>query len=194
VAYGWRFPPLAERFALLEDALELLPLQWGPGSPSFGGRVISVPEAVGYPRPLQERVPIMIGGSGERRTLKLVARYADACNLFGDPDTVRHKLDVLRGHCDTVGRDPAEIEVTNLTSTLVAPDRASLDAQIERSRPPTLSPEAFADRVKAGTADDQIGRYRQYAEAGVHTAIVNFPAIDGPGQLERFAPVIAAFR
>jgi F420-dependent oxidoreductase-like protein len=194
VAYGWRFPPLAERFALLEDALELLPLQWGPGSPSFDGRLISVPEAVGYPRPLQERVPIMVGGSGERRTLKLVARYADACNLFGDPDTVRHKLDVLRAHGETVGRDPAEIEVTNLTSALVAADRGSLDALVERSRPPTLSPEAFADRVKAGTADDQIGRYRQYAEAGVQTAIVNFPALDGPGQIEQFAPVIAAFR
>jgi F420-dependent oxidoreductase-like protein len=194
VAYGWRFPPLKERFALLEDALELLPLQWGPGSPSFDGRVITVPEAVGYPRPLQERVPIMVGGSGERRTLRLVARHADACNLFGDPDTVRHKLDVLRSHCDAVDRDPSDIEVTNLTSALVAPDRAALDALIEGSRPPTLSPEAFADRVKAGTVDDQIGRYRQYAEAGVQTAIVNFPALDGPGQLERFAPVIAAFR
>jgi F420-dependent oxidoreductase-like protein len=193
-AYGWRFPPLRERFALLEDALELLPLQWGPGSPSFDGRVISVPEAIGYPRPLQERIPIMVGGSGERRTLRLVARYADACNLFGDPDTVRHKLSVLRGHCETVGRDPAEIEVTSLTSTLVGPDRATLDALIERSRPANLSPEAFADRVTAGTVDDHIGRYRQFAEAGVQTAIVNFPALDGPGELERFAPVIAAFR
>jgi F420-dependent oxidoreductase-like protein len=192
-AYGWRFPPLRERFALLEDALELLPLQWGPGSPSFDGRMISVPEAVGYPRPLQERVPIIVGGSGERRTLKLVAKYADACNLFGDPDTVRHKLAVLRRHCETVDRDPAEIEVTSLTSALVGPDRAALGELIERSRPANVSPEAFADRVTAGTVDDHIGRYRQFAEAGVQTAIVNFPALDGPAELERFAPVIAAF-
>ena len=84
--YGWAFPPLAERYALLEDALELLPLMWGPGSPRFEGRTTVVAEATCYPRPLQERIPLLVGGSGERRTLRLVARHADACNLFGDPD------------------------------------------------------------------------------------------------------------
>ncbi len=95
-AYGWDFPPVGDRYALLEDALELLPLLWGPGAPPYRGRVISVPEAMCYPRPLQERVPILVGGSGERRTLRLVARYADACNLFGDADVVRRKVAVLR--------------------------------------------------------------------------------------------------
>ena len=83
--YGWEFPPLRERFARLEDALELLPLMWGPGSPRFEGRTTTVAEATCYPRPLQEHIPILVGGSGERRTLRLVARHADACNLFGDP-------------------------------------------------------------------------------------------------------------
>ena len=95
-AYGYRFPPVGERYELLEDALRLLPLMWGPGSPAFEGTHISTPEAVCYPRPLQERVPILVGGSGERRTLRLVAEHADACNLFGDPATVRHKVEVLR--------------------------------------------------------------------------------------------------
>ena len=76
----------------------------------------------------------------------------------------------------------------------MAPDRASLDAIVERSRPQSVSPEAFAARVNAGTVDDHIGRFRHYAEVGAQTAIVNFPGLDGPETLERFAPVIAAFR
>ena len=66
------------------------------------------------PRPIRGSIPILIGGSGEKRTLRLVAQYGDACNLFGDPDTVRHKLDVLERHCADVGRDPAEITKTVL--------------------------------------------------------------------------------
>jgi predicted kinase len=163
-AYGWRFPPRAERYAMLEDALELLPLMWGKGAPAFTGRTIEVAEAVCYPRPLQEHVPILVGGSGERVTLKLVARYADACNVFGDAATVRHKVEVLHGHCTAVDRDPAEVTVTNL-STADAP-----------------------------TVEDHVGRYRQYAEAGVQQAIVNFPALVGPEPVAAFNQVIAAFR
>jgi alkanesulfonate monooxygenase SsuD/methylene tetrahydromethanopterin reductase-like flavin-dependent oxidoreductase (luciferase family) len=66
------------------------------------------------PKPIRGRIPILIGGSGEKRTLRLVAQYADACNLFGDPDTVRHKIGVLERHCADVGRDPAEITKTVL--------------------------------------------------------------------------------
>src|ERR687892_36724 len=91
-AYGWPFPPAAERFELLEDALQLFPLLWGPGTPSFEGRRVRVPEAMCYPRPLRGRIPILVGGSGERRTLRLAAQYADACNLFGDTERVRHKI------------------------------------------------------------------------------------------------------
>ncbi len=114
VAYGFDFPPLKERFTLLEDALVLLRLMWGKGAPSFDGSVIHVPEAMGYPRPVQEHIPILIGGSGEKVTLRLVAQYADACNLFGDPHVIRRKIDVLHAHCATFGRDPADIEVTQL--------------------------------------------------------------------------------
>jgi F420-dependent oxidoreductase-like protein len=163
-AYGWRFPPLAERYALLEDALELLPVMWGKGAPSYTGRTIEVAEAVCYPRPLQEHIPILVGGSGEKRTLRLVARHADMCNLFGDADTVRHKVDVLRGHCATEGRDPADITVTHLSS------------------------------ADAPTVEDHIGRYRQLAEAGVQTAVVSLPHDPSPARVGAFAPVIEAFR
>jgi F420-dependent oxidoreductase-like protein len=172
--YGWELPPLAERFARLEDALELLPLMWGPGAPRFEGRTLTVEEAVCYPRPLQERIPILVGGSGERRTLRLVARHADACNLFGDPDTVRHKLAVLREHCAAEERDPA-------TAPHLARARVIGDGDAREG-------------VGAATVEEHIGRYRELAEAGVQTAIVGLGDAEGPATVERFADVIAAFR
>jgi len=193
-AYGWDFPTLSRRYALLEDALQLLPLMWGPGSPSFEGRIINVPECICYPRPLQEPgPPIMVGGSGEKRTLKLVAQYASACNLFGDAATVRHKLEVLERHCADVERDPSTIEVTQLATALVGNDRPEVVDAIARLKPERMSAEAYAARVNAGTVEEHVGRFRELAEAGVHTAIVNMPDIGGTEPLERFAQVIAEF-
>ena len=174
--YGWDFPPPARRYELLEDALELLPLLWGPGAPRFEGRTTTVPEAVCYPRPLQERVPILVGGSGERRTLRLVAQHADACNLFGEPDEVRHKVAVLHHHCAAVGRDPAEVSVTHLSvAAVLAPGQDRYDDF-------------------AGTVDEQIGRYRALADAGVQEVFVALHEDGTAAQVERFAPVIDAFR
>jgi F420-dependent oxidoreductase-like protein len=173
--YGWEFPPLRERFARLEDALELLPLMWGPGSPRFEGRTLTVSEATCYPRPLQERIPILVGGSGERRTLRLVARHADACNIVGDPERVRHKLAVLREHCVTEERDPGTIEVTHL-----APARVVASAEPR-------------DGPGAATVEEHVGRYRELAEAGVQTAIVGLSDAEGPESASRFGEVIAAF-
>lgn len=191
-AYGWDFPDLPDRYALLRDALELLPLMWGPGSPPFEGRTLSVPETICYPRPVQEHIPIMIGGSGERTTLRLVAEHADACNLFGDAETVRHKLEVLRGHCDAVGRDIADVEVTTLGTVLAAPDPDTLAERIAALTPAGRSPEATAEAVGAGTVDDQVGRFREMAEAGVDTAIVNMPTYS-PQRVAELAPLVAAF-
>jgi F420-dependent oxidoreductase-like protein len=174
--YGWQFPPLRERFARLEDALELLPLMWGPGSPRFEGRTLTVSEATCYPRPLQERIPILVGGSGERRTLRLVARHADACNLFGDPARVRHRVAVLHEHCAAEERDHATITVTHLATARVV---------------------AYAEKREgkgAATVAEHIGRYRELAEAGVQTAIVGLGDADGPESVSRFAEVVAAFR
>jgi len=174
--YGWDFPPASGRYARLEDALELLPLMWGKGSPRFEGRTITVEAATCYPRPVQERIPILVGGSGERRTLRLVARHADACNLFGDPATVRHKLDVLRAHCAREGRDPAAIEVTHLGPARV----------VEPGEPRT--------GPGAATAEEHVGRLRELAEAGVQTAIVALSDADGPASVRRFTEVVSAFR
>jgi F420-dependent oxidoreductase-like protein len=134
-ALGIDFPSRAERYARLEDALRLLPLMWGKGSPRFEGLSVVVEEAMRYPRPLQAHVPIWVGGSGERKTLRLVAELADACNLFGDPDVVRRKVDVLHRHCADVGRDPTTIEITHLSTVLVGRDRTEVAELVDRLRP-----------------------------------------------------------
>jgi F420-dependent oxidoreductase-like protein len=194
LAYGWPFPPASRRYDLLEDTLQLLPLLWGPGSPAFEGRVLSVPEAACYPRPLQERVPIIVGGGGERRTLRLAARYADAANVFGDVDTIRHKAQVLRAHCRDVGRDPEEVELTQLAPALVGNDDAHLADLVSRLRPRRQGPAVYAAAMNAGTVADHVGRFRELADAGVREAIVRLPDPADPGAFECMARVIGTFR
>jgi alkanesulfonate monooxygenase SsuD/methylene tetrahydromethanopterin reductase-like flavin-dependent oxidoreductase (luciferase family) len=191
--YGWSFPATADRYALLEDTLGLLPVMWGPGSPPYKGLRLQVAETLCYPRPVQEHVPILVGGSGEKRTLRLAARFADACNLFGEAETVAHKRRVLADHCAAVGRNPAEVRVTHLSTAVVAESRRQLNAVVDRLRPDASSREQAAARWAAGTVDDHIGRYRELADAGVQTAIVSLPDAYTPGALETFGQVIAAF-
>jgi F420-dependent oxidoreductase-like protein len=110
---GVPFPSTSERFERLEEALQIVRQMWSGDQTPFAGKHYRLEEPVNVPPPVQSPPPIMIGGSGERKTLRLVAKYADACNLFGGtPDEVRHKLEVLRRHCDDVGRDYDEIEKT----------------------------------------------------------------------------------
>jgi len=125
-ALGFMFPPLAERFELLEDTLRMARAMWtgehGSQEP-FEGRVTRAGRLLNSPQSLSRpRVPIMVGGGGERRTLRLVARYADACNVFGGPEGLAHKYRVLREHCEAVGRPYDEIERTTLHSINVTPD------------------------------------------------------------------------
>ena len=193
-AYGYPFPPLDQRYALLEDALVALPLLWGAGNPPFDGRVVHLPDTTCYPRPLQARVPLLVGGNGERRTLALAARYADACNLIGDVDLVRRKVAVLDAHCRDAGRDRAAVRVTQLSTTLLGRTRDELDASIDRHRPPRSGPDRWSRQVNAATLDEHVTRFRALAAAGVQEAIVSLPDVGDPGALERFAALIAALR
>ncbi len=192
-AYGWPFPSTAERFAMLEDALQLLPLMWGPGTPRFEGRTITVPEAICYPRPLQAKVPILIGGSGEKTTLRLVAQYADACNLFGDEATVRRKVEALHRHCAAAQRPPTEIDVTHLSTVLVGDDSAHTTHLVETLRPPRAGAERFARSVNAGSVDEHIDRIERFVVAGVDTIIVSLADL-GPESIGRYQRVIAGSR
>ena len=114
---GVPYPPVSERFERLEETLQIVRQMWSDDDGPFEGRHYRLAETINVPQPLR-RPPIMIGGGGEKKTLLLVARYADACNLFpAGHDEVAHKLDVLARHCETEGRDPAEIERTILAMT-----------------------------------------------------------------------------
>ena len=193
-AYGWEFPPVGERYALLEDALQALPVLWGPGGKPFRGRVLDLPDTAAYPRPLQAHVPLLLGGGGERRTLRLAARYADAANVLGDAATVARKASVLRAHCADVGRDPADVRLSHLTTALVGDDDAHVADLVDRLRPRGQDPARFAATVHAGTVADQVGRFRELADAGVGEVVVRLPDLTDPEPLTRMAAVIAAFR
>ncbi|SCE93674.1 probable F420-dependent oxidoreductase, Rv1855c family [Micromonospora haikouensis] len=119
--------PVAERFERLEETLRICRQMFGDDDGPFEGRHYRLAETLNSPQPLRRpHPPIMIGGGGERKTLLLVARYADACNLFGSsPDDVAHKLDVLRGHCAAEGRDYDAIEKTAI---MMRPPLADVDA------------------------------------------------------------------
>ena len=125
VAFGVPFPPLRERFERLEETLRIVRQMWSDENGPFQGRHYHLAETINSPQPLHP-VPIMIGGAGERKTLRLVAEYGDACNLFarpdGGPEQVRAKLDVLAGHCERAGTDYDRIRKTILWAGPVATD------------------------------------------------------------------------
>ena len=166
-AWGFPMPPLGQRFEMLEETLQLAHAAWtgeqGTREP-FNGRHYQATDPLNSPQALSKpHPPILIGGGGERRTLKLVAKYADACNVFGtDTDQLKHKYDVLRRHCENVGRDYAEIEKTFLASVSITPDGA------RRS----LTPEAMVERL---------GRT---AEVGAQHAIVGVRGVEDLSKLE----------
>ena len=120
-AYGYDFPPLKTRFEMLEEELQIVRAMFTPDEAHFEGKHFRVDGAYNNPKPIRGDIPILIGGSGERKTLRLVAKYGDGCNLFGDADRVKHLLGVLQGHCDDVGRDFSEITKTGLGRVLIAP-------------------------------------------------------------------------
>ena len=190
--YGIPFPSASARYEQLEDTLRMLPLLWGKGSPSFSGQTFSAPELICYPRPIQEHIPILIGGSGEKKTLRLVARYADACNLFGAPEVIRRKVDVLHRHCADIERNPDEIEVSHLVNVMAATDRDTLRERVEQLRGRNTSAEAFIARHNAGTIEDQLDHMNGYQAAGASHSMVVMPDVHLEGSVEAFGEVIAA--
>jgi alkanesulfonate monooxygenase SsuD/methylene tetrahydromethanopterin reductase-like flavin-dependent oxidoreductase (luciferase family) len=190
-AFGLPFPPAPDRLDRLETAIETLRALWQPGTKAYQGRRISLPETTCYPRPVSQ-IPVIVGGSGEKRTLRIAARLGDGCNLPSDLATLDRKLAVLRQHCVEAGRDPAEVEVTVLDVPVIGRDREQAASIVERLRGRATAA-AYARQHHAGTADDHIGRYRLLAERGVTTVFVALPDLADPDDVLRLAPVAAAF-
>jgi F420-dependent oxidoreductase-like protein len=164
---GVPFPSTRERFERLEETLQIAQQMWSGEVRPYEGEHYQLAETLNIPQALsQPHPPVMIGGMGEKRTLRLVAQYADACNLFiyGGSDVIRHKLDVLRGHCEDVGRDYEEIERTALGTANLAEDGM--------------------------TAEDVIGLCREMNEAGIQHLIFNMPNVNEIEPLETFGEEI----
>ena len=177
---GFAFPPVKERMDRLEEALQICRAMFAADHTSFAGKYYRTDDARNLPRPIQAGGPkIMVGGGGEKRTLKLVAQYADACNLHGDPDTIRHKIDVIQRHCAEVGRDPAEITITRL-ATLMVTGSAQQTGEIESF----LGRAAGADAVagsNVGQPHEIVEQVHLLADAGVDELIFNMPLADADG-------------
>jgi len=173
--FGWDFLPVGERMDRLEEAVQICRAMFTEERPSFDGRYYRIQEAINSPRPVTSGgPPILIGGSGERRTLKLVAKYADACNLFGDLPTIKQKLEVLRRHCDDVGRDPAKITKTRLGGLFVAEDEAELQRGLERyAKQRGIPIDQVHGYVLAGTPDQLVEQAGRYFDAGLDGLIFN---------------------
>ncbi len=175
-AYGWPFPPLKVRMEMLEEAVQIVDRMLTQRPASFEGRHYTVRNAYNDPLPVQKpRPPIMIGGGGERATLRLVAQYADFSNVFGDPATVAHKFDVLRAHCDTVGRPFEAITHCNHVGILVTRNERELAAKKERF--PSF------DGI-AGTPEMIVSQLQAYAKVG--SQYVTFNLVDS----EPVAPIL----
>jgi F420-dependent oxidoreductase-like protein len=151
---GVPFPSTRERFERLEEALQIAHQMWSGEVRPYEGEHYRLAEALNSPQALSDpHPPVMIGGMGEKRTLRLVAQYADACNLFtyGGSDVIRHKLEVLRGHCEDVGRDYEEIERTALGTAYLAEEGMG--------------------------AEDVIGLCQEMSEASIQHLIFNMPNV-----------------
>jgi F420-dependent oxidoreductase-like protein len=164
---GVPFPSTRERFERLEETLQIAHQMWSEEVAPYRGAHYRLDETLNSPQALSRpHPPIMVGGMGEKKTLRLVAQYADACNLFayGGSDTIRHKLNVLRRHCEDVGRDYEEIERTALGTVNLAPDRM--------------------------TSEEVIGLCREMSEAGIEHLIFNMPNVHEIKPLETFGEEI----
>ena len=189
---GFDFPTARERLDRLEEAVQICRALFRDEHPSFDGRYYRIADARNVPRPIRPGgPPIMIGGGGERRTLRLVAQYADMCNVSGDPAALAHKLDVLRRHCADVGRDPAEITTTRM-GTLVLTPHADETARV-RSFLSGLMGAEFDEQFIVGEPSDIVPAVEELVATGVDTLIFNMPLSDADAVRQAGELLVANF-
>ena len=194
-AYGFAFPPLKERFERLEEALQIARSMFTQETTTFSGAHFQVDGAFNNPTPIRGDIPILVGGSGERKTLRLVAQYADGCNVFGDAERVRHLLGVLEGHCETVGRDPAQITKTSMAQIVIAPTHEQAHAKLAALRELGIPAQRLAGMTVGDP--DTIGEAAQaLADIGIEGMTISLPDVHDLEALQlagqTIGPVFAA--
>jgi F420-dependent oxidoreductase-like protein len=194
--YGYDFPPVGERISRLEEALQICRAMFREEAPTFEGRYYQIQGALNFPKPVQPNgPPIMIGGGGEQRTLKLVAQYADMCNIFGDVATVRHKIDVLERHCETVGRDPQTIVKTRLGTLLIRKTDAEAESVFHQVlNRPGINQEYVRSVLMVGGPDRVAEQAQQLLDAGLDGLIFNMPHMEDPEAIELAGRTLAGLR
>jgi alkanesulfonate monooxygenase SsuD/methylene tetrahydromethanopterin reductase-like flavin-dependent oxidoreductase (luciferase family)/predicted kinase len=173
-AYGIDFPPARERLDELERTIVTMKALWAAGTKAWSGHGVELPETTSYPRPAGP-IPVVVGGSGERRTLRIAARHGDACNLrTTDEAELSRLVAVLHAHCEDVGRARDEVAVTVLDLPVVGADRDDVWARVERLRGRTPAA-TYAARTHAATVDGHRDRWARLAGMGVSTVFVATP-------------------
>ena len=191
-AYGYEYPETPERLRMLREALQVIKAMWTQDQADFEGQHYRLRGAINEPKPVQKpHPPIWIGGAGEKVTLKLVAQYGDACNFNADVETVRHKLEVLRQHCETVGRDYDSVLKTIEFYTILG-DGREVDRVVADTARRTGKDESFVRSWHPlhGTAERIAEIIHEYAEVGIQYFIVNLPNAFEGGVISRFAEEI----
>ncbi len=174
LAYGYPFSSTHERLERLREAVEIILAMWTEPEATFEGTYYQVRGAINQPKGVQQpHIPLLIGGGGEKVTLRLVAQYANACNIGGDIPTIKHKLAVLKQHCEALGRDYETIKRTTLIDDcVIAETEADVLAKLTPQQRDNL--EALHKTWLIGTPEQIRQRLADYEEAGIQELVVRF--------------------
>jgi F420-dependent oxidoreductase-like protein len=189
-AYGIPFPPTKERLLRLEEVIQIILKMWTKSTATFNGKYYQIKDAYCNPKPIQKpHPPIMVGGGGERNTLRIVAKYADACNLFGSIETIKRKLSILKEHCKNVGRDYDSILKTKLGIVLIDNDKEVLNKRVNELFK-GMPNEQIREFVIYGTQEEVLREMESFENAGIEYFIVDLDPSRELEQLELFADKI----
>jgi alkanesulfonate monooxygenase SsuD/methylene tetrahydromethanopterin reductase-like flavin-dependent oxidoreductase (luciferase family) len=166
-AYGFPFPPLKERFEHLEDALNIARKMFTEDPATYEGTHHSIHGAINNPRPLRGDIPILIGGSGEKKTLRMVAQYADGSNFFGDLERVKHLLSVLEGHCERLGRDMGEITKTRMGTLFIGATHEEAIAKVDAAVAAGADEERLRAMAFIGDPGEVSAQVQELLDAGL---------------------------
>jgi F420-dependent oxidoreductase-like protein len=195
-AYGYGFPEVPERMGMFREAVQIIDKMWTEDRPHFDGKHYAIDGPINEPKSARpgHKIPLWIGGGGEKVTLKLVAQYGDACNVGREPDICRHKLDVLKRHCESVGREYGEIITSAEADVFLLEDGADLEAATAQVRG-GRSLEDFSKGTIVGTQEHVRAHIQALVDAGIEYVIVYMPGLAHNREpIQRFAEqIVPAF-